>query len=212
MAADDSTSRPLPVGVVRLRDQQQALTRRAILAAARELFAAHGYPGTSVRLLAQHAGVSPQTIYTVYGSKAGVVAGFPDLIDHEAGVIDLFDRHYDLADPVDLLGLIARMVRQVRQRCPDVVAVLRSGAAVDPAIAAARAEGLRRHRSGIEAIVAKIDNGDGLRGQLSVPRAADIAAALTADEICDRLVDESGWSYDEYESWLHATLTATLLV
>jgi hypothetical protein len=46
---------------------------------------------------------------------------------------------------------------------------------------------------------------------VSPEREADIAAALVADEICDILVDQRGWSYDEYESWLGQTLTDLLL-
>jgi hypothetical protein len=31
------------------------------------------------------------------------------------------------------------------------------------------------------------------------------------DDVCDALVDEAGWSYDEYEEWLAAILAAQLL-
>jgi AcrR family transcriptional regulator len=67
--SSDDLSTAIP-GVVRLRDQQATLTRRTILTAARRLFAERGYAATSLRLLAPTAGVSPQTIYTTYGSEA----------------------------------------------------------------------------------------------------------------------------------------------
>lgn len=44
-------------------------TRAAILTAARERFAAHGYAGTSVRAVASDAGVDPALVHHYFGSK-----------------------------------------------------------------------------------------------------------------------------------------------
>ncbi|HKT01611.1 MAG TPA: TetR family transcriptional regulator, partial [Rugosimonospora sp.] len=44
-------------------------TREAILAAARERFAGHGYDGTTMRAVAADAGVDPALLYHFYGSK-----------------------------------------------------------------------------------------------------------------------------------------------
>jgi AcrR family transcriptional regulator len=189
-------------GVIRLRDQREALTRHTILRAARELFAERGYANTPVRLLAQRAGVALQTVYSTYGSKAGVLAGLPDLLDQETGIADLFDQRDAIEDPADLLRLLARITRQIRERGGDIVKILRSGAAVDADIAATMAEAHRRRRLGVEAVIAKI----GLD-----KRAADIAVALMTDEICDSLVDADGWSYDEYEDWLATAMTNLLM-
>jgi hypothetical protein len=35
--------------------------------------------------------------------------------------------------------------------------------------------------------------------------------ALTGTEVCDNLVRRAGWTYDEYEDWLAATLVTLLL-
>lgn len=190
-------------GVVRLRAQREALTRQTILRAARELFVERGYANTPVRLLAQRAGVATQTIYATYGSKAGVLAGLPDLLDEEAGIVDLFAARTATDDPHELLGILARINRQMRERGGDIIKILRAGAAVDPDIAKTMAEGHRRRRLGVEAVLAGIPDLD--------ERAADIATALMADEICDILVDQSQWSYDDYENWLKSALTMQLL-
>jgi AcrR family transcriptional regulator len=208
--AEKDASRDLP-GVVRLRDQREALTRHTILSAARELFAEHGYAATPVRLLAQKAGVAPQTIYATYGSKAGVLAGLPDLLDEEAGVTDLFRARTTTHDPTELLGLLARIARQIRERCGDIVKVLHSGAAVDSDIADTLAEAHRRQRLGVEEILERVHSAGALRSDLTVSRAADVATALMTHGVCDTLVDRSRWSYDEYEEWLTATLTTLLL-
>ncbi|MFE0019580.1 TetR/AcrR family transcriptional regulator [Amycolatopsis sp. NPDC059021] len=194
-------------GLVRLRDRREALTLRAILTAARRLFAEHGYARTSIRRLAQEAGVVPQTIYAHYGSKAGVLTGLVDLLDDEAGLPELMARSAELDDPGELLRLLAKASRQVQERCGDIVAMLDSGAAVDPDIAATRAEGARRNRLGVEMIIGRVRE----TGGRLVPRATDIAVALMTDGILDSLVREAGWSYDDYETWLAETLVTAIL-
>lgn len=194
-------------GIVRLRDRREALTLRTILTAARGLFAERGYARTPIRLIAQEAGVSPQTIYAHFGSKAGVVAGLVDLLDDEAGIPDLVAEAQRADDPEELLGLLARVSRQVRERCGDIVTMLSSGAAVDPDIAATQAEGARRNRLGVEMVVERVR----ASGRDVAPRAADIAVALMSADVHGSLVAEAGWSHDEYEAWLKDTLVMALL-
>ncbi|MCO1658398.1 TetR/AcrR family transcriptional regulator [Pseudonocardia humida] len=194
-------------GIVRLRDRREALTLRTILGAARALFAERGYARTPIRLLAERAGVSPQTIYAHFGSKAGVLGGLVDLLDEEAGLPDLVAESDGVDDPAALLGLLARAARQVRERCGDIVAILASGAAADPDIAATQAEGARRNRLAVELVVERIR----ASGRPVAARAADIAVALMSAGVHDSLVRESGWSHDDYEDWLARTLADAVL-
>lgn len=194
-------------GVVRLRDQREALTLRAILTAARRLFTERGYARTPIRVIAQQAGVAPQTIYAHFGSKAGVLKGLVDLMDDEAGLPDLMAKADVLDDPTDLLGLLATASRHVRERCGDIIAILNSGAAVDPDIAASRAEGARRNRLGVEMLVDRIRQS----GHAVHPRAVDIAIALTTGDVFDSLVNDAGWSPADYEAWLIPTLATAIM-
>ena len=194
-------------GVVRLRDRREALTLRTILTAARGLFAERGYARTPIREIAKQAGVAPQTIYAHFGSKAGVLTGLVDLMDEEAGLPELMAEAGTTADPVELLGLLARASRQVRERCGDIVAMLSSGAAVDPEIAATQAEGARRNRLGVEMMIERIASA----GRRVDPRAADIAVALMSGGVHDSLVEDAGWSHEDYEAWLAGTLETVVL-
>ncbi|RDI67270.1 TetR/AcrR family transcriptional regulator [Nocardia pseudobrasiliensis] len=189
-------------GMVRLRDRREALTLRTVLTAARRLFAERGYARTPIRLIAQEAGVVPQTIYAHFGSKAGVLAGLVDLLDDETGMPDLIAAANESADPTELLGLLAAAARRVRERCGDIVVMLDSGAAVDPDIAATRVEGARRNRLGVEHIVGRVR----AAGVEVAPRAVDVAVALMSPGVHDSLVLDAGWSYDDYEKWLTAML------
>ena len=137
-------------------------------------------------------------------------SGLPDLIDEEAGVIELFTERGRIEEPADLLGLLARIARQVQQRCGDVLRVLRS-ARSDPETAAMLVEADRRERLGVRALIGRVAASGALAGGLTVDRATDVAVALMSPEMSERLVQQSAWSYDEYEHWLVSVLSAALL-
>ncbi|GAA1836845.1 TetR/AcrR family transcriptional regulator [Pseudonocardia ailaonensis] len=83
-----------PAGGARTRDS--AATRRALLAAARELFAAEGYDGTTVRAVAERAGVNQALLFRHFGSKEGLfaeaVTGQALQVLHDGPVADLLPR------------------------------------------------------------------------------------------------------------------------
>lgn len=200
----------LPEGVVSLREQHAAVTRRAILRAARRLFAEQGFTNTPVRALAQEAGVAVQTVYATFGSKGGVLAGLPDLLDEEAGVLELALRIQATRDPGDAVALQAHLQRTIRERCGDIVQILKTAAASDPAAAATWAEGRRRRRFGMERLAEGLQRAGVLKPGLTRRRATDIAMALSSDDVMEELVREAGWSFDAYERWLAQSLRAAL--
>jgi AcrR family transcriptional regulator len=203
-------SSPTPA-VIPLREQHAAVTRRAILQAARELFAERGFANTTVKGLAERAGVAIQTIYATFGSKAGVVMGLVDLLDEEAGVEVIHADIQGAVDPRETLRLTARIARQIRERCGDIVNMAREGASTDEQLASVLGEGIRRRHAALATITQTLHTQKALRDGLDPQTAADIAAALLSDEICDVLVDQRHWSYDRYERWLADALAEQLL-
>ncbi|MGH3424261.1 MAG: TetR/AcrR family transcriptional regulator [Nocardioidaceae bacterium] len=187
------------------------MTRRAVLVAARSTFAEHGYRGTTVKVLARAAGVSVQTIYDTYGSKAKVLMAMVDVLDEEAGVVPLYMALRETTDPRDSLALFARIRRQIRERSGDLVQMMRAGARDEPEVAAAWAEGMRRRHTGLTHVMTGIEATGALRPGLDAERAADVAAALVTDDVCDVLVDQRGWDFDAYETWLADALADLLL-
>jgi AcrR family transcriptional regulator len=73
------TQRPAAAAGRRPRDS--AATRRALLSAARRLFAQHGYDATTVRAVADLAGVNQALLFRYFGSKRGL---FTDAVQSEA--------------------------------------------------------------------------------------------------------------------------------
>src|SRR3954451_11555272 len=62
-----------------LRAQQADATRRAVLAAARELFTAQGYGATTIDQIAARAGVSKPTVFSAVGNKQTVLSAVRDV-------------------------------------------------------------------------------------------------------------------------------------
>ena len=57
------------------RETKKLAVRRAVEQAARQLFAEHGYEATSVRQIADAAGVAERTFYRYFDGKEGLIAG-----------------------------------------------------------------------------------------------------------------------------------------
>src|SRR5687768_14671527 len=131
-----------------LRERKAQLTRDEILRAARRLFAERGYARTSVRDIAQAAGVSAQTVYDSVGSKQALVSRLNDLIDTEAGIAAFARAAAESEDPREVAATSARITRLILEHCSDIVHALVTGAAAEPELAAALAEGQRRHVEG----------------------------------------------------------------
>ena len=72
-------ARPLPEAVAAepvpsQRQSQKEATRNRVIVAARELFDAQGYEGTTIREIASHAGVSVGSVFTTFASKGEILS------------------------------------------------------------------------------------------------------------------------------------------
>ncbi len=73
-----------------VRDDQKAATRERVLEAARDLFNDVGYEETTIRAIAERAGVSVGSVFTTFASKAEVLS---HVMDHRlAELYAEFDR------------------------------------------------------------------------------------------------------------------------
>ncbi len=90
-----------------------------------------------------------------------------------------------------------------------MVAIYQGAAAADREAAAELTEALRGRRAALDRIVEGMEAA--LRPDLDCARAAAILRALCQQELYRELVEEPGWSLDEYEAWLLETLKEQLL-
>jgi AcrR family transcriptional regulator len=192
-----------------LRERKAQLTRDEILRAARRLFAERGYARTSVRDIAQAAGVSAQTVYDSVGAKQTLVAALNDLIDGEAGIGAIARTIGQTEDPRELAAMPARITRAILEHCEDILHALVTGAAAEPELAAVLAEGQRRHVAGARRIVGRLGELDALAADPD--SAAGTLSAITDIRFALVLQESYGWSPDRIEAWMAAS-SRTLLV
>lgn len=201
----------MPTPPASRRQLQTAATRRDILAAARRLFAEHGYAATSMAAIAEAAGAAVQTVYDSVGPKRVVLLALNDLIDEEAGVGPMWRGVYETRDPRAILALVANLTRRFNDRCGDIVWTLLAAAPSEPDVAAVLADGLRRHRDGMRRVALRLADLEALRPGLAPERAADILGVLTWADTYRNLTRDYGWSFAECEAWLAETLATLLL-
>jgi AcrR family transcriptional regulator len=201
-----------------LRAAQAQETRRRVLMAARDLFVAQGYPATTIAAVARRAEVAADTVYSTFGSKAGLLKEVLDVVvagdDADVAVLDRSDPQAMRAEPdqaTQLAMFAAGMTGQL-ERIRPMDDVLRSAAAVDPAAADLRADlQLRQRRAAIATVVSWVSAHGPLRDGLSDEEATAITWTLTSPEVHQMLRDTWGWPRERYEDWLRRTLTSSLL-
>jgi AcrR family transcriptional regulator len=193
------------------RQLQAEATRRDILAAARRLFAEHGYAATSMAAIAEAAGAAVQTVYDSVGPKRAVLLALNDLLDEEAGVGPMWRRIGETGDPRAVVALGVNLTRRFNDRGGDVIWTLLSAAPIEPDVAKVLGEGNRRHREGTRRVALRLAELGALRPGLSPERAGDVFGVLTWAETYRNLTQDYGWTFDECEAWLTETLTTLLL-
>jgi AcrR family transcriptional regulator len=193
------------------REQMAQQTRRDILATARRLFAERGYAATSINDIAGEAGVAIQTIYARLGSKRGMLLALIDLIDEEAGVMQLIPGVRDASTPHEALRAGIRITRAFEERCGDIIDALVTAIGAEPELADAVAEGQRRHREGAGFTIGQIQQLGGLRADVPPKHAQALFALSTNHEAWRELTESYHLGWDTAEDRLTDALTRSLL-
>jgi AcrR family transcriptional regulator len=191
------------------RQRQAMATKAQVAAAARGLFAAHGYVATTIAAIAEAADIPAPTIYSAFGGKAAILRSIAWGV---AATLDVDASHEEALaqpDPAGGLRLAARIQRRQYEQMYDVIAIYQEAARTDPDIAADlqliagnRERAFRRH---VESIAGR------LRPGVTVDGGVDRYLALVLPEVYRTLVLERGWSVDQYETWLAGALVQQLL-
>ena len=196
------------------RQDAAVRSRAAVLTACRELFLADGYRATTIRAVAERAGVSPETVYKAFGGKPGLLKALWDVTlagDDEPLTMaqrPALQEVWRTRDPHAKLRLYAAFVRGVHERLADLYTLLaQAGPDVAQVLAVSEAERL----TGITAFLAHLAEQGVLRPGTDAARAADACWALTGPQLFSQLTTGRGWNTDAYQDWLADILAATLL-
>jgi len=194
------------------RRQQAAITRQEIAGAARRLFASTGYAATTMEAIAREAGVALQTVYTSFGSKRRILIDLVESLRREAGLRELHEvRDARRVDPRQRLRIAAQFHRKLFEHGADILETLRSAGQADPDIASIWSQANRRRREGSTRIARSLARSGDLRPRIGEREAAAMIYVLANHSVYHDVVNESGWSPDQYEAWLAGTLEQLLL-
>ena len=198
-----------------LRDEQAARTRTRILDAASELFLERGYARTTMKDIADGAGVARDTVHAVFGSKARVLTALIDLrLVPDGSVASARERPDALAvrDELDQrkqIELFASFIAGISTQLRPVFEILRTASAVEPEMADVFEEMDRFRMKNMQLYARWIAARGPLR--VSARRAGEIIWTLASPDVGRMLCDELGWTQTQHARWLADTLARTLL-
>lgn len=193
-----------------LRAERAADTRQRIATAALELFTEHGFCGTTVTAIAEHAGVAPQTIYATFGTKAAILMALLARLEEDAGAAEWRDRIAAADDPTAKLEAFAHWSASMFATSKAIITATQ-GAVGDPAILDVRDEANQHRRQALTALIGTLADRGVLAAGLSRQQAVDRAWMLTGVELYLAATDGCGWTDADYASWLTSLLVHQLL-
>jgi AcrR family transcriptional regulator len=186
----------------RLRAQRAEETRRRVLDAVYdELRQAPAQP-VSVERIAHTADVARSTVYSIFGSRAGLFDAFAEDLLERGGFHRVLEAIADPDPRVHLRGGIAGGVHTFAAH-RDVFRALVSMAALDPdAVAGAMQRSEERRARGMMRLARRLARNGLLREGLGAKRAADRLWVVTSFDAFDLLYHGRGLSANEVASVL----------
>ncbi len=196
------------------RQEQARATRRAIVDAARALFLARGYAGTTIDAIAREAGVAVQTVYAAFGSKPEILRTVVDVAvaghDAPAALVDR-DALEAVADEPDVdrrVRLFASLLAGIQGRTAAVAQVAREAASADREVGEVW-RAMQADRAAVMAEAARSLVGDGPAPR-PLEEIGDVLYVLTSPEVHQLFVVDRLWTPERYEEWLVESVEAVL--
>jgi len=200
------------------RKERAAQTRRDIVTAAGTLFRDRGY-GVSMPEIAAAAGVVVETVYRIFGTKAGLfrdvvealLAGGAARAERPVEERDAIRALIEEPDPARQVEMYARTQPGIHRRAGPILRALRDAKAGDPELAQLWAEMEAWRFEGQGRFVGMLAGRGVLRADRTLEVAQDLTWTLCSLAVYDQLVLDRGWDDDRYEAWLAETLARELL-
>ena len=184
------------------RQQQAAATRDRIADAARRLFATDGYGSSSMEAIAGEAGVAVRTVYSAFGTKREILSLICERWLEQAQARERAQEVFAEPDPVRRLRGAASWLRNLYSAGFDVVMIFEAATDESPETRALLRSKLAGRNEVMDAMIASL----GTHLDVPVPEAQAVYRALAAPGVYRELVEESGWTPEEFEHWVADSL------
>jgi AcrR family transcriptional regulator len=184
------------------RETDAAATRRDILMAARELFAAHGYARVTVADIAGRARIAVKTVYASAGTKADILNELLTAAVHTSGAEETLAAILETQDLESAMRQLARGTRRGQETHQETLDILFSSMASHETAEDIWRQATEYYRETLRRVAEHLHARGLLAPGLDVGAAADrlwFCFGLTAWRT---LIKDCGWPYDEAERWL----------
>jgi AcrR family transcriptional regulator len=198
------------------RRREQARARRlAVVLAARELFERDGFRLTTIAAVAARAGVSAESVYKGFGTKAALAKAVFDLViagDDEPVPVAERPAMQVVRDEPDVRRKIAMFTEGLAQRqarSAKVQILIRDGRHVDDSLAPVWAKLNDEGLAGMTMLGGHLLGTGQLRDGIGLAEVRDVLWNYLAIDHYERLVLAQGWPLQRYSQWLaHAIASA----
>lgn len=198
------------------RAERARQTRARVIAAAGASFVESGYAATTIRGIAQDAGVSPETVYKTFRNKATLLKAVYDVaLAGDGEPIPMSERPEFqagrlAADPVAAAVAYGQRAGWLSERIAPLLRVVVASRGADPELDAFAATTDAERLVGATMAVTHWAEHGWLKAGLTPERARDTVWMLISPAVF-LLLDERGWSLAEYAQWLADALLGTVL-
>ena len=199
------------------RRREQARVRRlATVLAARDLFERDGFRLTTIAAVAARAGVSAESIYKGFGTKAALAkAAFDVTVAGDDEPVPVADRPAMRAvrDEPDVRRKIEMFIGGLAQRqarSAKVQILIRDGRHVDDSLAPVWAKLNDEALAGMTMLARHLAASGQLRAGVDVDEVRDVLWNYLAIDTYERLVLIRGWPLERYSAWLARTIIAAI--
>jgi AcrR family transcriptional regulator len=198
------------------RRERARARRRAVVLAARDLFERDGFRATTIAAIAAHAGVSAESVYKGFGTKAALAKAVFDVTiagDDEPVPVAERPQAQAIRDEPDVRRKIAMFVDGLAQRqarSARVQILIRDGRHVDDALTPIWAKLNNEGLVGMTMLGRHLLESGQLRDGIDLNEVRDVLWNYLAIDTYERLVLAQGWPLERYSHWLARAITSAI--
>lgn len=168
--------------------------------------------------IADRASVSRQTVYDAFGDKAALLYAVGTRVvmgDEAEGRVEDSQRWKAISEEPDIEGRIRLAARATRTMWESGMvafeAMTYEAANTDPRLEDMLTAAVDAKRQNTEVMVRLLVEGTDLADETSLRFLIDYLVAVDSAFVVKTLVEDLGWSFDQYEDWLSHVLTRLLV-
>jgi AcrR family transcriptional regulator len=217
VSADASEDKPRRGYVSATRTERAQKTRKRVIEAATRLFVQQGYTTTTMRAIADEAGVSVPTVELLFGTKAQLLHVVIDVaVAGDDEPVPVLSRAWaadarSARELADFLSVVAQVLSEAQARSAGVMLAAYEAAASDPDIQLLIMDRESQRERTATWIVNGVVERAGLHPGLDRARATDTVWMLMDPVIFHRLTRHRDWRSDRYASWFADSVTRLLV-